>query len=417
MDGDRIIEDGVIVTNGNRIEAIGARGDVPVPAGATVVDLTGKTIIPGIIDAHWHGSMGSDEIIPQQSWVNYAALAFGVTTIHDPSNDTSEIFAHSELARAGRVVGPRIFSTGTILYGAATQTTAVVNDLDDALSALRRMQAVGAWSVKSYNQPRREQRQQIIEAARQLGMNVVPEGGSLYQHDMTMIVDGHTTIEHSIPQARLYDDVHDLWRQSETAYNPTLVVAYGGSFGENYWYQESEVWNHPILTQYVPRRLLDARARRPVIVPPDELNHISIAREADRLGDLGVVVAIGAHGQREGLAAHWEMWMLAQGGMTPMQALHAGTLGGALALGLDRDVGSLQVGKLADLVVLDANPLENIRNTTSVRYTLANGRLYDDGMNEVGLRERPRAPFWFEREGDEGFAVGATEAEGDGHGH
>ncbi|MGV3577881.1 amidohydrolase family protein [Brevundimonas sp.] len=415
MDGDRVIEDGIIVTNGNRIEAVGPRGEVSVPAGATVVDVTGKTIIPGIIDAHWHGSMGSDEIIPQQSWVNYAALAFGVTTIHDPSNDTSEIFAHSELARAGRVVGPRIFSTGTILYGANTPFTAVINDLDDALSTLRRMQAVGAWSVKSYNQPRREQRQQIIEAARQLGMNVVPEGGSLYEHNMTMIVDGHTTIEHSIPLARLYDDVHDLWRQSDVAYNPTLVVAYGGAFGENYWYQESEVWNHPILTQYVPRRVLDARARRPTTQPANEWNHIQIAAQAKALSDLGVVVEIGAHGQREGLGAHWEMWMLEQGGMTPMQALRAGTLNGALALGLDRDVGSLQVGKLADLVVLDADPLENIRNTTSIRYTLANGRLYDTHMNEVGLRERDRAPFWFESEGDQGFSVGSSHAESHGH--
>ena len=417
MDGDRVIEDGVIVTNGNRIEAIGPRGEVSVPAGAVTVDVTGKTIIPGIIDAHWHGSMGSDEIIPQQSWVNYAALAFGVTTIHDPSNDTSEIFAHSELARAGRVVGPRIFSTGTILYGANTAFTAQVDDLDDALSTLRRMQAVGAWSVKSYNQPRREQRQQILEAARQLGMNVVPEGGSLYQHNMSMIVDGHTTIEHSIPLARLYDDVHDLWRQSDVAYNPTLVVAYGGAFGENYWYQESEVWNHPILTQYVPRRLLDSRARRPTTQPANEWNHIQIAEQAKALSDLGVVVEIGAHGQRDGLGAHWEMWMLQQGGMTPMQALRAGTLNGALALGLDRDVGSLQVGKLADLVVLDANPLESIRNTTSIRYTLANGRLYDNRMNEVGLRERVRATFWFETEGDQGFPVGSTHAEGHGHGH
>jgi Tol biopolymer transport system component/imidazolonepropionase-like amidohydrolase len=417
MNGDTVIEDGVIVTNGNRIEAIGPSDEVSVPAGATVVDVTGKTIIPGIIDAHWHGSMGSDEIIPQQSWVNYAALAFGVTTIHDPSNDTSEIFAHSELARAGRVVGPRIFSTGTILYGANTPFTAVVNDLDDALSTLRRMQAVGAWSVKSYNQPRREQRQQILEAARQLGMNVVPEGGSLYEHNMTMIVDGHTTIEHSIPLARLYDDVHDLWRQSDVAYNPTLVVAYGGAFGENYWYQESEVWNHPILTQYVPRRILDARARRPTTQPANEWNHIQIAAQAKALSDLGVVVEIGAHGQREGLGAHWEMWMLEQGGMTPMQALRAGTLNGALALGLDRDVGSLQVGKLADLVVLDANPLENIRNTTSIRYTLANGRLFDTHMNEVGLRERARAPFWFESDGDQGFPVGSTHTESHGHGH
>ncbi|HZV83615.1 MAG TPA: amidohydrolase, partial [Brevundimonas sp.] len=230
MNGAEVIENGVVIIDGNRIEAIGPASSTPVPAGVPVMDMAGKTIMPGLIDAHWHGSMGSDEIIPEQSWINYAALAFGVTTIHDPSNDTSEIFAHSELARAGRVTGPRIFSTGSILYGATTAGTVKVENLEDALSALRRMQAVGAWSVKSYNQPRRDQRQQIIEAARRLNMMVVPEGGSLFQHNMSMIVDGHTTIEHSVPLANLYDDVHQLWRQTEVAYNPTLVVAYGGSY-------------------------------------------------------------------------------------------------------------------------------------------------------------------------------------------
>ena len=143
--------------------------------------------------------MGSEEIIPQQNWVLYAGLAYGVTTVHDPSNDTSEIFAASELQKAGKIVGPRIFSTGTILYGATTPFTVQIDSLDDARSHLRRLKASGAWSVKSYNQPRRDQRQQIIEAARELQMEVVPEGGSLFMHNMTMIADGHTTIEHSLP--------------------------------------------------------------------------------------------------------------------------------------------------------------------------------------------------------------------------
>ena len=416
MNGTEVIEDGVVIVDGNRIEAIGPAASTPVPAGVPVMDMSGKTIMPGLVDTHWHGSMGSDEIIPEQSWVDYAALAFGVTTIHDPSNDTSEIFAHSELGRAGRVVAPRIFSTGTILYGATTAATAKIDSLDDALSTLRRMQAAGAWSVKSYNQPRRDQRQQILEAARQLHMMVVPEGGSLYQHNMSMIVDGHTTVEHSIPLAHLYDDVHQLWRQTEVAYNPTLVVAYGGAYGENYWYQESEVWNHPILTQYVPRRLLDARARRPVTAPDNEWNHMSVAREAVRLAADGVNVQIGAHGQREGLGAHWELWSLAQGGMAPLDIIRAGTLNGARALGMDRDIGSLEVGKLADMVVLDQNPLENIRNTTSIAYTVANGRVYDSGMNEVAPRQRPRAPFWFAETGGEAWSAGATETDGHGHG-
>ena len=416
MNGDEVIENGIVVIDGNRIETIGSLASTTIPAGIPTLDMTGKTIMPGLIDAHWHGSMGDNEIIPEQSRINYAALAFGVTTIHDPSNDTSEIFAHSELARAGRVVGPRIFSTGTILYGATTAFTAQVDDLDDALSTLRRMRAAGAWSVKSYNQPRREQRQQIIEAARQLGMMVVPEGGSLYQHNMSMIVDGHTTIEHSIPLARLYDDVHQLWRQTEVAYNPTLVVAYGGSYGENYWYQESDVWDHPILTQYVPRRTLDARARRPESLPDNEWNHISVAREAHRLNQQGVDVLIGAHGQREGLGAHWELWSLAQGGMQPLDVIRAGTLSGARALGMDRDLGSLEPGKLADMVVLDANPLENIRNTTSIAYTIANGRVYDSGMNEVAPRQRPRRPFWFAGADGEAMAPGAAATDTHGHG-
>ena len=415
MNGAEVIENGVIILNGNRIEAIGSAASTPVPTGVPVLDMAGKTIMPGLVDGHWHGSMGSDEIIPEQSWVDYASLAFGVTTIHNPSADTSEIFAHSELARTGRIIAPRIFSTGTILYGATTAFTAQDDDLDDARSTLRRMQAAGAWSVKSYNQPRRDQRQQIIQAARELDMMVVPEGGSLFQHNMSMIVDGHTTIEHSIPLARLYDDVHQLWRQTGVSYNPTLVVAYGGSYGENYWYQESEVWNDPILTQFVPRRILDARARRPVTLPDNEWNHISVAREATRLAAEGVNVQIGAHGQREGLAAHWEMWSLAQGGMTPLDAIRAGTLNGARGLGLDRDIGSLEVGKLADMVVLDQNPLENIRNTTSIAYTIANGRVYDTGMNEIAPRQRARAPFWFAEADGEGWAAGTAETGSHGH--
>jgi imidazolonepropionase-like amidohydrolase/Tol biopolymer transport system component len=409
MKGDQVIEDGVVVIDGNRIVAVGPKASTPVPAGAKVVDVAGKTLMPGIIDVHWHGAMGSDQIIPQQSWVNYAALSFGVTTLHDPSNDSGEIFAASELAKAGDIIAPRIFSTGTILYGAKAPFTAVIDSLDDARSALRRMQAIGAFSVKSYNQPRRDQRQQIIQAARELHMMVVPEGGSLYEMDMSMVVDGHTGLEHTLPPAVIYDDVKQLWSQTDVGYTPTLVVAYGGSFGENYWYEHTKVWDDPRLTKWVPRRILDARARRPTIVPQDEYNHIDIARGVKQLDDLGVGVHLGAHGQREGLGAHWEMWMMAQGGMSPMRVLNAATLSGAKYLGLDKDIGSLEPGKLADILVLDANPLENIRNTTTIRYTVANGRVFDAmTMDELG--GAPHKPFWFQVEGGEAWGAGAAAA-------
>ncbi|HET8772387.1 MAG TPA: amidohydrolase family protein, partial [Thermoanaerobaculia bacterium] len=387
MKGNEVIENGTVIVDGNRIAAVGA--NVAVPADAKVIDAAGKTILPGFIDVHWHGSMGSDQIIPQQSWINFAALGFGVTTIHDPSNDTAEIFSASEMAKAGLIVGPRIFSTGTILYGAKSPYRADIDSLDDALAHLRRMKAVGAFSVKSYNQPRRDQRQQVIEAARQTGMMVVPEGGSLFQHNMSMVVDGHTGIEHSIPVPNVYDDVMQLWPKTKVGYTPTLIVGYGGSFGENYWYQKTNVYDDPRLTKFVPRRILDSRSRRRTMIPDEEYNHVNNARIVKRLQDAGVSIQLGAHGQREGLGAHWEMWMMAQGGMAPMQVLRAATIDGARYLAMDKDIGSLEPGKLADLIVLDRNPLENIQNTHSVRYTVVNGRIYDSAtVNELGNHPR-----------------------------
>jgi imidazolonepropionase-like amidohydrolase/Tol biopolymer transport system component len=414
MHGDDVIADGTIVIDRNRITAVGPRASTAVPADAKVIDVAGKTIMPGIVDVHWHGSMGADEIIPQQSWINYAALAFGVTTLHDPSNNSSEIFTAAEMQRAGEIVGPHIFSTGTILYGAKAPFKADIANLDDALFHLRRMKAIGAISVKSYNQPRRDQRQQVIEAARQTGMMVVPEGGSLFEHNMTMVVDGHTGVEHSIPVANAYDDVVQLWSKSHSGYTPTLIVGYGGLWGENYWYAKTNVWEDKRLLTFVPRRIIDSRSRRRTLAPDNEWNHFSNAALAKKLNDAGVSVQLGAHGQREGLGAHWELWMFVQGGMTPLQAIRAATLNGAHYIGMDKDIGSLEPGKLADLVVLDANPLDNIRNSESIRYTIANGRIFDAmTMNEIGNHPRARQPFYFELPGNEAWGRATAAASDD----
>ena len=408
MRGDEVIDNGTVLIEGNRIAAVGPTAAISLPAGTRTVDVSAKTIIPGLIDGHWHGSVGTEEVVPQQNWTLFAGLAYGVTTVHDPSNDTSEIFAASELQRTGRIVGPRIFSTGTILYGATTPYTVTIDSLEDARTHLRRLKASGAWSVKSYNQPRRDQRQQIIQAARELGMEVVPEGGSLFEFDMSLVADGHTTVEHSLPVANVYDDVLQFWRGSKTGYTPTLIVAFGGSFGENYWYQHTDVWKEPILSRWVPRRILDARSRRRFMIPDEEQNSLSVAATAKRIGDLSVPVSIGAHGQREGLGAHWDMWSFTLGGMTPHQALATGTINPARSYGLDRDIGSIEQGKLADLIVLDANPLDNIRNTTSIRYTVANGVVYDSNLDQVAGGTRRRAPFWFEQSAGGAYSAGAT---------
>ena len=216
MEGDEVIESGTILIKDNKIEAVGA--DVAVPKGYKSFDMSSKTIIPGLIEPHWHGSFAQNEIIPRENWVNYASLVFGVTTLHDPSNDTSEVFAAAELALAGLTVAPRIYSTGRILYGAKAWIFAEINNLEDARKHVKRMKASGATSVKSYNQPRRDQRQQVLKAAREENILVMPEGGSLFQHNMNMIVDGHTGIEHAIPVAKAYDDVKQLWSQTQVGY-------------------------------------------------------------------------------------------------------------------------------------------------------------------------------------------------------
>ncbi|WP_310385635.1 amidohydrolase family protein [Roseateles sp.] len=415
MKGDEVIEDGVILVEGNRIAAIGVAAQVSIPADAKRVDAKGKTIIPGLIDAHWHGGMGEHEIIPQQSWINYASLAFGLTTIHDPSNRNGDIFTQAEMQRAGLVTGPRIYSTGSILYGAKAGINAVVNSLDDAVVHLKRQQAAGAISVKSYQQPRREQRQQVIEAARQTGMMVVPEGGSLFQLNMSMIVDGHTGIEHAIPLAEVYGDVHQLWTQTQVGYTPTLNVAYGGLDGEHYWYARTEVWKHPLLSKYVPRGLLEARAVRRETAPEEDFNVIRVARTATELQRAGVKANIGAHGQREGLGAHWEMWMFGLGGMTPLEAIRTATANPAHYLGLDKDLGSLEVGKLADLLIIDGDVLTDIRQSDRISHVMQNGRLFEvNSMNEVLPRQKARKPFFFG--GADGRSM-PIEDLGHSHGH
>ncbi|HYX25540.1 MAG TPA: amidohydrolase family protein, partial [Thermoanaerobaculia bacterium] len=409
LKGDEVIEDGTIVLAGNRIQAVGLRASVAVPAGARVVDVKGKTLIPGFIDVHWHGTFGTDGIVPQRNWVTYATLTYGVTTLHDPSNDTDTVFAAAELARAGMITSPRIFSTGTILYGANLPVTALIDNLEDARGHLRRMKAVGAFSVKSYNQPRRDQRQQVIAAARELQMMVVPEGGSLFEHNMTQVVDGHTGVEHTLPVANVYKDVRQLWKGTQVGYTPTLLVGYGGIWGENYWYAKTRVWEDKRLLSFVPREIVDERARRPFTAPDEEYNHFNIARIAASLGHEGVKVNVGAHGQREGLGFQWEMWMLAQGGMTPMEVLRSATLNGAQYLGLDRDLGSLEPGKLADLVVLDANPLEDVRNTARIGLVVQNGRVYDSmTLDQIAPDPHQREPFFWQKKG--GSAVGSRGA-------
>ena len=399
MNGNQVIENGVIVVNGNHIEAIGSAAEVTIPDDCKIIVATGKTIMPGLVDSHAHIGGFRAGLPVQNNWQFAANLAYGVTTAHDPSANTETVFTLSELQKAGELVGPRIYSTGFILYGADGDFKAVINNLEDARSSIARTKAFGAKSVKSYNQPRREQRQQVLQAAREQNINVVPEGGSTFFHNLTMVIDGHTGVEHNIPVAPVYKDVLEIWGASGTGYTPTLIVNYGGLNGELYYYQRDNVWEDEKLLKFTPRSVIDSRSKHRTMAPIKEYEngHILVAKTAKDLVAAGVKLNMGAHGQLQGLGAHWETWMLASGGLSNHEALKAATINGANYIGAGQDIGSLEVGKLADLIVLDKNPLEFIENTKTIEHVMINGRLYDTNtLNEVGNNPKPRAPFYWE---------------------
>ncbi|MBP6299646.1 MAG: PD40 domain-containing protein [Arenimonas sp.] len=411
-----VIENGTVLVQGTKILAVGSA--VNVPANARMIDAKGKTIFPGIIDAHAHASHFNSGVVPQQNWAYYANLAFGITTIHDPSATSETVFSQAELQKAGQLVGPRILSTGTILYGADGDFKAVINSLEDAQNTMTRMKAVGALSVKSYNQPRRDQRQQINQAAREQGLLVVEEGGSTFNHNMTMMLDGVTGIEHNIPIAPLYKDVVDTWKQTDVRNTPTLVVNYGGVNGEYYWYNKMNIWENERFLKFYPQGALDARAIRREVGPDWDYYHVEVAKQAKRLRDAGIKIQIGGHGQMQGLSPNWEIWSLVQGGFSPWQALRAATIDGADYLGYAAELGSIEAGKRADLVITNTNPLDNIQNTIDTAYVMVNGRLFDAAsMAEIGGKNRPAPEFYFSQQ-QAGLSVGqefgpTMEAQGD----
>ena len=399
MKGDEILERADIVVTGDRIAGIGRSGSVVAPAGAAVFDLAGKTVIPGLVDVHAHLHYSSMEIFPDKKWEYVTNLAYGVTTTHDPSAHSQDVFAEGEMVEAGEMIGPRIYSSGDVLYGGQTASIYTkVDSLEDALHAVRRMKTYGSHWLKVYQQPRREQRIWFVEAARQEGVGATMEGAGELHTDLTNLMDGFTGLEHSLP-VHIYKDVVTLAARSGTNYTPTLIVSYGGPTAEYYWYQHANPHDDVRLRKFTPHEMLDPLGRRRIWYPEEEFHFPTVANGAARVERAGGRVALGAHGQLQGLGAHWEMWAFTIGdGMTPMEALRTATWNGAEALGFGKDLGSLENGKLADLVVIDGDPLADIRQSQKVAFTMKDGVLFDaSSMDEVWPEKKPLGPFFWQR--------------------
>ena len=399
MKGDEVIASGDIVVRNNRIVAVGT--NVQVPQGARVIDVRGKTIVPGFVDTHAH--LGVRGGIHQQPWAYLANLAYGVTTTRDPQTGSTDVLSYEDLVAAGDAIGPRIYSTGPGLFSSVYQPGAgeEIRDQEHARRIMRRYsQYYDTKTLKMYIGGNRQQRQWILTAAREQNIMPTTEGALDTRYDMTMAIDGYPGQEHAIPLFPLYKDVVSLFAQSGIAYTPTLIVSYNGPFAENYFYATENVYGDPKLQRFTPYEELAAKARRRVRgqrgggneagwYQKDEYTFDRISKAANDIVKAGGRVGVGSHGQLQGLGYHWEMWMLSMGGMTNHDVLRCATIFGAEAIGLSMDLGSIEAGKLADFVVLDRNPLENIRNTNSVRMVMKNGRLYDGStLDETWPRQR-----------------------------
>ncbi|NIQ31537.1 MAG: amidohydrolase family protein [Acidobacteria bacterium] len=241
----------------------------------------------------------------------------------------------------------------------------------------------------------RVRRHQITTAARELGLNVFAESAANPEMNLTQIIDGQTGIEHSMGLTPLYEDVVRMYAASEAGITPTLLVVYNGPSGEANFHQNERLWEDEKLLNFARRDDL-LRLRRPTRYWPDDLYAREMAREMKKLFDAGVLVQLGGHGQMLGLDAHWELELFVQGGFSPHDALQVATRNGAVYHGLDEHLGSIEAGKLADLVVLTENPLEDIRNTRAILYVMKNGALYSgEDASRVYPDPRPAGRMYF----------------------
>jgi imidazolonepropionase-like amidohydrolase len=388
MRGDEVIERGDILVTNNRIAQVGTA--IAAPPGATVIDVAGKTIIPGLVDVHAHPKTGR-EMAPDQEWSIAANLAYGVTTTRNPSGTRWNV-AWGELIDAGEMVGSRIYATGFPL----TSNNTPIRSYDDALNVVRRYKGQGVNSLKQYLQPRRIQRQWILQAAIAEGINATNEGAADLKADITMAIDGYTALEHSIGQVPLYKDVATVMADSRIAYTPTLVVAYGAPAGDGFWRARTDLDKDPKAAYFTPTELLTRQARRRPLIIEEDYNFPAIARGVRDIVRAGGRAGLGSHGQQDGIGAHWELWMLQSGDMTPLEALRIATRYGAESIGYGNDLGSIEPGKLADLVVLNSNPLEDIRRSTDIQWVLKGGEMYEGRtLDRVwpSARAFPR-PYW-----------------------
>ena len=394
IESDGVIDRGVIVIDGARISCVGALGACDTGSADTVIDLSGSTIIPGLVDMHAHHYREHRGIIPEHSFEQAVYLAYGVTTNLDNSMWSQNVFPTAELIEAGKVIGPRTYSTGDPLYRGDGARQNELRSQEIADNNVERLSSWGATAVKQYLQPRRDQRQWVAQAARERGLMVTSEGSDL-AYNMSMIMDGQTAWEHPMSYIVTYSDVARFFGRAGAVYSPTWVVGGGGAWNEEYFFAESDVWKQEKQRRFMPWRQYMPQMQRRMLRPKEHYGFPMISQTLANIIAEGGYGAIGSHGQAHGIASHWEIWM-AEAALGPMGALEVATRHGAYFLGAEEDVGTLRAGKLADLLVLNSNPLDDIRNTEDIRFVMKGGRMWDgDTLDEIWPNRVPFGPYYW----------------------
>ena len=400
-----VLENQDILITDNRIAAIGASGSLEIPEGTEIIDASGKYVTPGFIDTHAHWEFRTDDVLEPQNWTLTASLAYGVTAGLDVQTTYKDYFAYRDFIETGQSVGQRAFMTGPGIFGN--------NDFqsyDETHAYLRRYtDHYHTPNIKSYLVGNRKQRQWMVLASKELGLMPTTEGGADLKMNLTHAIDGMHGNEHTLPDWPLFKDVVELYAQTRTAYTPTLIVQYNAESLREYFFTRTEVHDDPKLQRFYPHNRLDELTqRRPGWQRDNEFQFKQAAAQAAKIQRAGGLVGLGAHAELQGLGYHWEMWGYEMGGMLPVEVLRAATIDAARIIGIDQDLGSIEPGKLADMVILDANPLLDIRNTITIDRVLQNGRLYDgDTLDQIWPEQVPLAPFWWWSEDDSTHSTSA----------
>lgn len=391
--------DTTVVVSRGRISAVGATGHLPLPFGAPVLDLTGKFIIPGLADMHHHMGNGIP-LLPDDERENlHRLLAYGITTVFSPGTTINTFQRLKQASREDAAPVARFFGTGPILTakgGHVASPEGAVETPEEARAAVRKIKALGADAVKMvyddtswlHRKPlpklAPETAAALIDEAHKQGLKVYVHAPILrYAKEVLRL--GADGMVHGIISDPIDDEFISLMKRNAAFYVGTQTLFECAD--PPAWIRrvrDSDDHNSvPQRAYFLVDSFLYRAGFRYAVSNAAFIRHQAPVARANlkRVHDAGIPVVAGTDsgpaGLLLGITSQIELALYVEAGLTPAQALETATINAARVLGLEQDLGSVEAGKRADLVVLDANPLVDIRNIRRIHRVVKGGNVYD----------------------------------------